>query len=37
MSGSIASEKKFLSNSTLDQVTAEHPHMDDPRFLSLTN
>mmetsp|Transcript_32679 Transcript_32679/g.44399 ORF Transcript_32679/g.44399 Transcript_32679/m.44399 type:complete len:105 (-) Transcript_32679:14-328(-) len=32
-----ASEKKFLSNSTLDHVTAENPHMDDPRFLSLTN
>eukprot|EP00408_Alexandrium_pacificum_P015342 CAMPEP_0171195712 /NCGR_PEP_ID=MMETSP0790-20130122/21533_1 /TAXON_ID=2925 /ORGANISM="Alexandrium catenella, Strain OF101" /LENGTH=120 /DNA_ID=CAMNT_0011660923 /DNA_START=82 /DNA_END=445 /DNA_ORIENTATION=- len=30
-------EKKFLSNNTLDFVTAEHPHMDDPRFLSLTN
>mmetsp|Transcript_114688 Transcript_114688/g.180560 ORF Transcript_114688/g.180560 Transcript_114688/m.180560 type:complete len:104 (+) Transcript_114688:94-405(+) len=33
---SNASEKKFMSQN-MDAVTAEHPHMDDPRFLSLTN
>merc|ERR1711904_436257 len=30
------SEKKFLA-SNLDSVTMDHPHMDDPRFLSITN
>eukprot|EP00445_Apocalathium_hangoei_P032431 CAMPEP_0203960244 /NCGR_PEP_ID=MMETSP0359-20131031/90991_1 /ASSEMBLY_ACC=CAM_ASM_000338 /TAXON_ID=268821 /ORGANISM="Scrippsiella Hangoei, Strain SHTV-5" /LENGTH=136 /DNA_ID=CAMNT_0050894489 /DNA_START=82 /DNA_END=489 /DNA_ORIENTATION=+ len=29
-------EKSFLSNN-LDGVTANFPHMDDPRFMSLTN
>mmetsp|Transcript_62598 Transcript_62598/g.174950 ORF Transcript_62598/g.174950 Transcript_62598/m.174950 type:complete len:104 (+) Transcript_62598:58-369(+) len=29
-------EKLFLSGN-FDEVTAKYPHMDDPRFLSLTN
>mmetsp|Transcript_43865 Transcript_43865/g.87011 ORF Transcript_43865/g.87011 Transcript_43865/m.87011 type:complete len:107 (+) Transcript_43865:82-402(+) len=37
MSGTLPSEKKYMQSSSLDHVTAEHPHMDDPRFLSLTN
>eukprot|EP00419_Tripos_fusus_P052974 CAMPEP_0172801182 /NCGR_PEP_ID=MMETSP1075-20121228/3021_1 /TAXON_ID=2916 /ORGANISM="Ceratium fusus, Strain PA161109" /LENGTH=108 /DNA_ID=CAMNT_0013639179 /DNA_START=75 /DNA_END=402 /DNA_ORIENTATION=+ len=37
MSGTLPSERKFMQSSSLDHVTAEHPHMDDPRFLSLTN
>merc|ERR1711865_981981 len=29
-------EKAMMSNN-LDAVTAAHPHMDDPRFLAITN
>merc|ERR1712113_1315312 len=27
----------FLGGQNMDAITAEHPHMDDPRFLSITN
>merc|ERR1712032_674509 len=36
ISMTTAAEMKFLGNN-IDAVTADHPHMDDPRFLSLTN
>jgi len=35
MSGTTKDEKRFTQN--LDFVNAQYPHMDDPRFLSITN